>query len=64
MCGLLNLSHVFDLLSSGSKVQFVKQYARHWVLYDGEVMGVQMVGRWKLETNYNVNGDWALWPIS
>jgi len=49
---------------SGNRVQFVKQYARHRVLYDGEVMGVQMVGRWKLESNHSINGDWAMWPIS
>lgn len=49
---------------SGSKVHFVKEYATHRVIYNGEVMGVQMVGRWRLETAPQVNGDWAMWPIS
>ena len=45
-------------------MHFVKDYARHRVMYNGEVMGVQMVGRWRLETAPNINGDWAMWPIS
>lgn len=49
---------------TGNAVQFVKDYGTHRVLYEGQVMGVQMSGRWKLETHWNVNGEWAMWPIS
>lgn len=49
---------------SGTSVQFVKDYGTHRVLYEGQVMGVQMVGRWKLEPNPDISGEWAMWPIS
>lgn len=48
---------------SGSTVQFVKQYATHSVLYEGEVKGVQMMGRWRLEDYPTIKGEWAMWPV-
>lgn len=49
---------------NGTSVQFVKDYGTHRVLYEGQVMGVQMLGRWKLEPNPDISGEWAMWPIS
>lgn len=48
----------------GSKVEFLKAYARHNVCYAGEVRGVQMTGRWWLETASHIKGVWAMWPVS
>ncbi|KAM7424878.1 hypothetical protein ABFA07_023620 [Porites harrisoni] len=48
---------------SGSTVQFAKQYARHRVLYEGAVKGVQMMGRWRLESSPSIKGEWAMWPV-
>lgn len=47
---------------TGSKVQFIKDYGKHQVVYEGQVLGVQMMGRWWLATDRNTKGDWALWP--
>ena len=48
---------------TGSTVQFAKQYARHRVLYEGAVKGVQMMGRWRLESSPSIKGEWAMWPV-
>ena len=44
-------------------MQFAKQYARHRVLYEGAVKGVQMMGRWRLESSPSIKGEWAMWPV-
>lgn len=54
---------IYDFVS-GTSVQFFKDYGTHCVLYEGQVMGVQMIGRWNLETSPDIRGEWAMWPIS
>ncbi|KAJ7390334.1 hypothetical protein OS493_025585 [Desmophyllum pertusum] len=51
-------------ISGGSKVKFVKQYATHQVFYEGEVLGVQMIGIWWLQDAPSIKGQWAMWPVS
>lgn len=47
-----------------SKVRFLKSYMTHNVCYEGQVRGVQMTGRWWLEESTDINGVWAMWPVS
>lgn len=45
-----------------SEVQFIKDYGTHEVVYEGQVLGAQMMGRWWLEADESIKGGWALWP--
>ena len=44
-------------------MQFVKQYATHKVLYNGEVKEGKMMGHWRLESFQSVKGEWKMWPV-
>ncbi|XP_078356895.1 uncharacterized protein LOC144641739 [Oculina patagonica] len=48
---------------TGSKLQFTKEYGTHQVCYEGKVLGVQMTGRWWLDSHSSVRGEWAMWPV-
>ena len=43
-------------------MQFIKDYGSHEVVYEGQVLGAQMMGRWWFEADESTQGDWALWP--
>jgi len=49
---------------TGGKVRFLKAYATHNVVYEGEIKGTKMEGHWWLETHPDCKGDWAIWPAT
>lgn len=58
------LLNCVTFLFSDGKVQFLKAYAGHNVVYEGEAKGMQMTGHWWLEDAPDVKGDWAMWPAT
>ena len=45
-------------------MRFLKAYATHNVVYEGEIKGTKMEGHWWLETHPDCKGDWAIWPAT
>ena len=62
-CVVMFYTSFWTDLFTGSSVQFVKQYATHKVLYNGEVKEGKMMGHWRLESFQSVKGEWKMWPV-
>ena len=62
-CVVMFYTSFWTDLFTGSSVQFVKQYATHKVLYNGEVKERKMMGHWRLESFQSVKGEWKMWPV-